>query len=62
MTSGALEITAMHTPGHCTDHVAFLVNGTDCFTADVLFKGTVGGTAGGGRPATQTSRRRSWTG
>ena len=35
-------------PGHCTDHVAFLVNGTDCFTADVLFKGTVGGTAGGG--------------
>ena len=48
VTSGGLEITAMHTPGHCTDHVAFLVNGTDCFTADVLFKGTVGGTAGGG--------------
>jgi glyoxylase-like metal-dependent hydrolase (beta-lactamase superfamily II) len=24
--------------------VSFLVNGTDCFTADVLFHGTVGGT------------------
>ena len=48
VTSGDLRITAMHTPGHCTDHVAFLVDDTDCFTADVLFKGTVGGTMGGG--------------
>ena len=34
-----------YTPGHCEDHLAFLVDGT-CFTADVLFRGTVGGTAG----------------
>ena len=46
LTTGALEIRALHTPGHCADHLAFLVNGTDCFTADVLFRGTVGGTSG----------------
>jgi glyoxylase-like metal-dependent hydrolase (beta-lactamase superfamily II) len=44
--SGDLEIRALHTPGHCRDHVAFLVGETHCLTADVLFKGTVGGTAG----------------
>lgn len=44
-----LEIRALSTPGHAPTHFAFLVNGSDCFTADVLFKGTVGGTRGGGR-------------
>jgi hydroxyacylglutathione hydrolase len=34
----------IHTPGHCADHLALNFNGTDCLTADVLFKGTVGGT------------------
>ncbi len=33
-------------PGHCRDHVAYVVGGTHCLTADVLFRGTVGGTAG----------------
>jgi hydroxyacylglutathione hydrolase len=42
--SGELRIEAMHTPGHCADHLALFVDGTDCLTADVLFKGTVGGT------------------
>ncbi len=42
--SGELEIQALHTPGHAPGHLAFLVSGTDCFTGDVLFKGTVGGT------------------
>ena len=46
--SGELEIEAIATPGHCRDHLALLVNGSDCLTADCLFKGTVGGTAGGG--------------
>ena len=45
--SGSLRVRALHTPGHCRDHVALLVDGTDCFTADVLFRGTVGGTGGG---------------
>jgi glyoxylase-like metal-dependent hydrolase (beta-lactamase superfamily II) len=41
---GDLTIQPLYTPGHTAGHLAFLVNGTDCFTADVLFKGTVGGT------------------
>ena len=44
--SGSLGVRALYTPGHCDDHLAFLVDGTHCFTADVLFRGTVGGTAG----------------
>ena len=48
LRSGGLEIRAVATPGHCLDHFALLVDGTDCFTADCLFKGTVGGTMGGG--------------
>ncbi len=46
--SGELAIEAIATPGHCPDHFALLVNGTDCLTADCLFKGTVGGSGGGG--------------
>jgi glyoxylase-like metal-dependent hydrolase (beta-lactamase superfamily II) len=46
--SGELEIRVLATPGHCRDHLAFLVDGRECLTADCLFKGTVGGTVGGG--------------
>ena len=45
ITSGGLEIKPIFTPGHCADHLALLVGDTDLLTADVLFKGTVGGTA-----------------
>src|SRR5215217_1937703 len=44
LSTGGLEIEAIFTPGHAAGHVAFLVNESDLFTADVLFKGTVGGT------------------
>jgi len=44
LEAGGLEIEAILTPGHAAGHLAFLVNGSDVFTADVLFKGTVGGT------------------
>jgi hydroxyacylglutathione hydrolase len=47
VSSGGLEIEAIHSPGHAKGHLAFLCAG-DCFTADVLFKGTVGGTRGPG--------------
>jgi hydroxyacylglutathione hydrolase len=45
LDAGGLEIEALLTPGHAPGHLAYLVNGSDVFTADVLFKGTVGGTA-----------------
>jgi hydroxyacylglutathione hydrolase len=44
LTAGGFEIEAIYTPGHAAGHLAFLVDGSDVFTADVLFKGTVGGT------------------
>jgi hydroxyacylglutathione hydrolase len=44
LATGGLQIEAISTPGHAAGHVAFLVNDSDLFTADVLFKGTVGGT------------------
>jgi len=46
LRSGTLEIRALYTPGHCRDHVAYLVAETHCLTGDVLFRDTVGGTAG----------------
>ena len=42
--SGELRIEPIHTPGHCADHNALKIDDTDCLTADVIFKGTVGGT------------------
>ena len=44
LDAGGLAIEAIYTPGHAAGHLAYLVDGTDVFTADVLFKGTVGGT------------------
>ena len=43
ITSGALEIQPIHTPGHTAGMLSLLVNGTDVFTGDTLFKGSVGG-------------------
>jgi glyoxylase-like metal-dependent hydrolase (beta-lactamase superfamily II) len=43
---GDLVFRALYTPGHCADHIAFVADDTHCVTADVLFRGTVGGTAG----------------
>ena len=41
--SGALEIEPIHTPGHSAGMLSLLINGTDVFTGDTLFKGSVGG-------------------
>ena len=46
--TGGLRFEAIHTPGHCADHLALKVGDGDCLTADVLFKGTVGGTGAPG--------------
>ncbi|HEV8452642.1 MAG TPA: MBL fold metallo-hydrolase [Gaiellales bacterium] len=57
VASGDLRIQAIYTPGHCTDHLSFLVDDSDVFTADVLFKGTLGGTTGGGENGYADMRR-----
>jgi glyoxylase-like metal-dependent hydrolase (beta-lactamase superfamily II) len=44
LDAAGIEIEALLTPGHAAGHLAYLVDGSDVFTADVLFKGTVGGT------------------
>lgn len=44
LDAGGIEVEALFTPGHAAGHLAYLLDGTDLFTADVLFKGTVGGT------------------
>jgi glyoxylase-like metal-dependent hydrolase (beta-lactamase superfamily II) len=41
--SGALEIMPLHTPGHTAGMLSLLIGGTDVFTGDTLFKGSVGG-------------------
>jgi len=40
---GPLEVTPLHTPGHTGGMLSLLVGGTDVFTGDTLFKGSVGG-------------------
>ena len=42
--AGGLQAEAIFTPGHAAGHIAFLIDGSDCITGDVLFRGTVGGT------------------
>ncbi len=44
LQAGSIGVEAIYTPGHAAGHLAYLVDGSDLFTADVLFKGTVGGT------------------
>ena len=53
---GGLEIEAIATPGHSDSHLAFLVNGSDLFSGDALFAGTVGGTMLPGRTGLEEMR------
>jgi glyoxylase-like metal-dependent hydrolase (beta-lactamase superfamily II) len=41
--TGALRIEPIHTPGHTAGMLSLLVDGTEVFTGDTLFKGSVGG-------------------
>jgi glyoxylase-like metal-dependent hydrolase (beta-lactamase superfamily II) len=43
LRAGALEIEPLHTPGHTAGMLSYLVDGSDVFTGDTLFKGSVGG-------------------
>jgi hydroxyacylglutathione hydrolase len=40
---GALQIEPIHTPGHTAGMLSLLVNRTDVFTGDTLFRNSVGG-------------------
>jgi glyoxylase-like metal-dependent hydrolase (beta-lactamase superfamily II) len=40
---GDLKIELLHTPGHTAGMVSLLIDGSDLFTGDTLFKGSVGG-------------------
>ena len=40
---GTLSIDAVHTPGHTAGMLNFVVDGSDVFTGDTLFRGSVGG-------------------
>jgi hydroxyacylglutathione hydrolase len=55
--AGDLRIEAIETPGHTAGHLAFLIDGSDCLTADCLFKGTVGGTKAPGATGFEDLRR-----
>jgi glyoxylase-like metal-dependent hydrolase (beta-lactamase superfamily II) len=46
--SGALRVEPIHTPGHTAGMLSLLVDGTDVFTGDTLFKGSVGGVRASG--------------
>ncbi|MGI8715766.1 MAG: MBL fold metallo-hydrolase [Solirubrobacteraceae bacterium] len=41
--AGALTIEPLHTPGHTSGMLSLLIDGTDVFTGDTLFKNSVGG-------------------
>lgn len=57
VTTGDLTFRAIDTPGHCQGHFAYMLNDADCFTADVLFRRTLGGHArpGGNFPELKVS-------
>ncbi len=44
LSVGGMQVGALLTEGHVAGHLCFDFDGTDCVTADVLFRGTVGGT------------------
>jgi hydroxyacylglutathione hydrolase len=43
LEAGGLTVRTLHTPGHTGGMLALLVDGTDLFTGDTLFKNSVGG-------------------
>ncbi len=43
LSIGGLTVQAVHTPGHTRGMLSLVVDGTDVFTGDTLFKNSVGG-------------------
>ncbi len=59
--SGALRIEPIHTPGHTAGMLSLLVDSTDVFTGDTLFRGSVGGVRAPGHTTYADLKSRSWT-
>ena len=53
---GDMVIEVIHLGGHSAGQVAYLVDDTDCFTADALFRGTLGGQREPGQAAFEEVR------
>ena len=56
LTVGGLEVTPLHTPGHTSGMLSFLVEG-NVFTGDTLFKNSVGGVRAPGHTTYEDLRR-----
>ena len=54
---GGLGVRALHTPGHTGGMLSLLVEGTDVFTGDTLFRGSVGGVRAPGHTTYDDLRR-----
>jgi hydroxyacylglutathione hydrolase len=54
---GGLSVRALHTPGHTLGMLSLLAGGTDVFTGDTLFKGSVGGVHAPGSTSYDDLRR-----
>ena len=57
LEAGGLRIETLHTPGHTAGMLNFVVNGSDVFTGDTLFKGSVGGVRAPGSTSFDDLRR-----
>jgi hydroxyacylglutathione hydrolase len=56
LTVAGLQVTPLHTPGHTSGMLSFLVEG-NVFTGDTLFKNSVGGVRGPGHTTYEDLRR-----
>jgi hydroxyacylglutathione hydrolase len=54
---GGLSVRALHTPGHTLGMLSLLAGGTDVFTGDTLFKGSIGGVHAPGSTSYEDLRR-----
>jgi len=57
VTIGGATVRALHTPGHTAGMLALLVDGTDLFTGDTLFRHSVGGVRAPGSTSYEDLRR-----
>jgi hydroxyacylglutathione hydrolase len=57
LTIGGLTVRAVHTPGHTRGMISLVVDGTDVFTGDTLFKNSVGGVRAPGHTTYEDLKR-----